>query len=221
MTVRATYGLSDLLLFSPDTYYRLFELTNRDVWPLQVLMLLLGIALLFVVLRRPAWQGRFAAAVLAASWLGVAWIYHWQRYAAINWAAPWFAACFALEALLMIWAGIFRNRLLREPISPALRRTGLVLYGFALLLYPLVNPLLGHGWTQVELFGIAPDPTVMATLGILLTSNRKRLWILMIIPACWCAVSGATLWAMAAPNALITPFAAILVVLFLAVSGKR
>ena len=221
MTVWSTYGLSDFLLFSPQTYYRLFELANRDAWPLQAFMLPMGLALLFVLVRRPAWQGRFAAAVLAASWLWVAWGYHWRRYAAINWAAPWFAAGFALEALFLIWAGIFRNRLLREPISPALCRTSVVLYGFALLLYPFVNPLLGHGWAQVELFGIAPDPTVMATLGILLTSNRKRPWILMIIPVFWCAVSGATLWAMAAPNALIPPFAAILTVLFLTVSGKR
>ena len=31
-----TYSLSDLLLFSPRTYYRLFELYNEAVWPMHV-----------------------------------------------------------------------------------------------------------------------------------------------------------------------------------------
>ncbi len=31
-----TYTLSDFLLFSARTYYRLFELYNRDVWPAQL-----------------------------------------------------------------------------------------------------------------------------------------------------------------------------------------
>ena len=30
-----TYSLSDFLLFSPRTYYRLFELYNLAIWPTQ------------------------------------------------------------------------------------------------------------------------------------------------------------------------------------------
>ncbi len=35
----STYRLEDFLLFSPRTYYRLFELHNAAVWPGQVLAL--------------------------------------------------------------------------------------------------------------------------------------------------------------------------------------
>ena len=31
-----TYTLSDFLLFSPRTYYRLFELYNDEIWPAQI-----------------------------------------------------------------------------------------------------------------------------------------------------------------------------------------
>ena len=30
-----TYSLSDFLMFSPRTYYRLFELHNAAIWPAQ------------------------------------------------------------------------------------------------------------------------------------------------------------------------------------------
>ena len=68
-----TYSLSDFLLFSPRTYYRLFELYNLAVWPWHVLAIVLGLAVLVLWLRRGAWQGRTVAVLLAACWLFVAW----------------------------------------------------------------------------------------------------------------------------------------------------
>ena len=60
-----------------------------------------------------------------------------------------------MEALLLAWAG-FRLTLRTNP-------TGLALFLFALVLQPLIGPLLGRPWAQVELFGLAPDPTVVGT----------------------------------------------------------
>lgn len=37
-----TYSLRDFLLFSPHTYYRLFELYNQALWPLHLLALAIG-----------------------------------------------------------------------------------------------------------------------------------------------------------------------------------
>ena len=41
----------------------------------------------------------------------------------------------------------------------------------AMFLYPLIAPALERPWTQSETFGITPDPTAIATLGILLLVN--------------------------------------------------
>jgi hypothetical protein len=38
-----TYRPSDFLLFAPRTYYRLFELYNSEIWPLQIVALLAGV----------------------------------------------------------------------------------------------------------------------------------------------------------------------------------
>ena len=86
-----TYSLSDFLMFSPRTYYRLFELYNLAVWPWHVLALGIGLAVLVLWLRGGAWQGRAVAAILAACWLFVAWAYLLVRYDTINWAGSYFA----------------------------------------------------------------------------------------------------------------------------------
>ena len=200
-----TYSLSDFLLFSPRTYYRLFELYNLAVWPWHVLAIVLGLAVLLLWLRGGAWQGRTVAVILAACWAFVAWAYLLARYDTINWAASYFAAAFAVEALLLVWTGLIRNWL-------SLRRrdvAGLCIFVFALFAWPLVGRLLGRPWPQTEIFGIAPDPTVVATLGVLIAADRSH-WELLLVPLLWCAISGATLWVMQSPDAFLAPAAALL-----------
>jgi uncharacterized protein DUF6064 len=206
-----TYSLSDFLLFSPRTYYRLFELYNLAIWPAQIPALASGLAILALWWRGGIWQGRAVAAILAAGWLWIAWAYLFVRYDTINWAARYFALGFAIEALLLIWNGLIRNRLFLWPGQDVASRAGLGIFLFALLVQPLVGPLAGRQWVQIELFGLAPDPTVVATLGILLAANRP-LWCLLIIPLIWCAISGATLWSMQSPDAWVMPAAAVLVI---------
>src|SRR3977135_3421443 len=150
------YRLSNFLLFSPRTYYRLFELYNGEIWPGQILALLVGLAIL-VLLRKPgAWRGRVIAVLLAASWLWVAWAYHYSRYASINWVATYFAAAFALEAMLLIVVAAGRG-LAWPPPAAWTNRIGIGLVIFAVALQPLVGPLVGRSWSQVEIFAIAPD----------------------------------------------------------------
>jgi hypothetical protein len=206
-----TYTLSDFLLFAPRTYYRLFELYNREIWPAQFLALGAGGAIVALLLRRGPGAGRAVATILAACWLWVAWAFHWQRYATINWAATYFAAAFAAQALLLAWTGVVRSRLAVGPVDHAVRRAGVGLVLFALVVQPLAGPLSGRDWSQVELFGLAPDPTAVATLGVVLLASTRVRWTLLVVPVLWCAVTGATLWAMAAPDAAITPLAALLV----------
>jgi hypothetical protein len=206
-----TYTLSDFLLFSPRTYYRLFELYNAAIWPAQIAAVVAGLAILALLCRPGPWQGRVAAAILAVCWLWVAWAYLFKRYATINWAASYEAAAFALEALLLVAVGAIGGRLtFGAKYSPA-RSVGIGLFVFALVVQPLVGPLTGRAWSEVELFGIAPDPTIVATLGLPLAADRVR-WELLIIPLLWCVISGATLWAMEAPDAWIMPSAAVIAV---------
>lgn len=205
-----TYTLSDFLLFSPRTYYRLFELYNREIWPAQILPLGLGVAILALLRHGGAGQGRAIAAILAGCWLWVACGFHFQRYSTINWAATYFAAGFAAEALLLIWTGVVRGRLLFRPAGHAVGRAGLCSFLFALVVQPLIGPLVGRDWVQAETFGVAPDPTVLATLGILLLAANRTFWGLLLVPASWCAITGVTLWAMGSPDALVMPLAALL-----------
>ena len=122
------YSLSDFLLFSPRTYYRLFELYNLAVWPWHVLAMVLGLAALVLWLRGGAWRGRGVAVILASCWLFVAWAYLLAHYDTINWAARYFAAGFAVEALLLVWTGLIRNSLSLRPHRDVAGAAGLYIF---------------------------------------------------------------------------------------------
>jgi hypothetical protein len=184
-----TYSPSDFVMFSPRTYYRLVELYNREVWPAHGVALGLGAALLWLPRHAGVWASRVIAAILAVAWLWVAWAFHLERFATINWAATYFALGFAIEGMMLLWLGAISGRL-RFQLEH--RRFGLVILVFALLVQPLTAPLAGRPWQQMEVFGLMPDPTAVATLGVLLLSRQRIVWLLWVVPLLWCAIAGAT-----------------------------
>ena len=186
-----TNTLSDLLMFSTATYFRLFELQNLALWPLQLLALAAGIALFACLWHGGAKAGRAVAVLLALAWLHVAWRYFSQRYATIHTAAPYFAIGFAVQAVLLFWLACRRQgaRLIGPVGSLGKLALGLALAG--LIVYPLLAPLGGRPWMQYELFALAPDPTVAFTLAALLLWRAH--WTLWIVPLLWCFISSATL----------------------------
>jgi hypothetical protein len=199
-----TYGPSDLLLFSPRVYYRLFELHNQAHWPAQFIALGLVVTLFLLVLHPSPARSRIVAAIMGLLWVWVGWVFVWQRYTTINWIAAYTVPLFMLQGALLL-AAAARNGLDFEKEWTFLRGFALALLFLTLFFYPLLAPLWGRSWQAAEIFGITPDPTALATLAIVALSRSRISWPLMIVPALWCAITGATLWTMAAPEFWVAP----------------
>jgi len=194
-----TYSLSDFLMFSSRSYYRLIESYNAAIWPAHLLALVAGVIVIGAIARPRQHLQRSAAMVLAAAWGWVAWAYHLERYAEINTAAPYFAAAFAAQALLMGWLAYRPGN-----VAPAPQPAALGLACLAIFAYPLLALARDGGtWRQAEVFGIAPDPTVVATLGVLLAWRAPA--IFRLVPMLWCLVSGATLMELKIGHAWLLP----------------
>jgi hypothetical protein len=213
-----TYRPADFLMFAPRLYWRLFESLNAAWWPLH--LLLVGGGLAFVAWRvraRPSGAAiglRLGLAALAACWLLVAWAFLHTRFAPINWAAHGYALAFAIQSGALVLAAALGGLHTAAPLQRL--RAGLGLMLWALLLHPLLPLARGAPWAQAEVFGLAPDPTAIATLGALLTltpattTARWGLRLLWAVPLAWCALSAAALATMASAQAVV-PLAALVV----------
>jgi hypothetical protein len=208
-----TYRLTSFLLFSPRTYARLFELYNLAIWPLQLAGVATGLAIVALLVTDCRGRDRIVAGLLAACWLWVAWAFHLQRYAQINWVAPWFAAAFAVQAALLGVLGVVAGRIgFAAPGRGGFRIAAALLAG-SVVAYPLLAPLAGRPWTSAEVFGTAPDPTTIGTLATLALAHGRVRWLLLAVPLLWCAVTALTLWAMGSAQALVVAALAVLGVL--------
>jgi hypothetical protein len=207
-----TYAPQDFLLFSPRVYYRLIELHNAALWPLQLATVALGLLVLFAALRGGPAASRVAFAILGALWVWVAWSYLWERYASINWAIAYAAPLFTTQGLALIWCGTIREKLQLAPVTGLVSAAAAVLLATAVIAYPLIAPLIGRPWAAAETFGIFPEPTALATLAILAGVPRAGA-LLMIIPFLCCAVASEILWLLGSPEFFIPVTAALTAVL--------
>ena len=208
-----TYSLTSFLLFSPRTYYRTIELYNLAIWPAQLAGAAIGLAILALIVGRRGRREQIVAALLAACWLWIAWAFHYQRYAQINWAAPWFAAAFAIQALLLVATGVLARRIVLQPSGGCKFWIAISLVAITVVGYPLLARLAGRPWTTAETFGVTADPTAIATVAALGLGRGRIRWALLVIPLLWAMVSAATLWAMDAPEAGVVACATLLALL--------
>ena len=186
-----SWTLEDLLLFSPQVYWRLFALENESVWPAQPVVLAAAalLALSFIWGRRPS--GRWLGPVLGAAWLWTGWHFVALRYGTVNWVAPTLAWGFYVEAALLVGLGLSGRIVFPRQGRSAWFGIGLLATA---LVWPVLAPLDGRLWREAEVVAIAPDPTAIATLALLALAERSR-WtaLLCIAPVLWLAISTLTL----------------------------
>ncbi len=208
-----TYRPSDFLMFAPRAYWRLFELQNEAWWPAQAVFLLLALALVIGLWCRHVPSLKAGVFGLALAWGFVAVTFLWQRYAPINWAASGFAWAFGAQALGLLVLAL--RHTVHATAAHGRRRIGLALLLWASLGHPMLPLVLHRPWMQAEVLGLAPDPTVIATLGLLLAieaGSRGLLGLLRAGAMAWLAVSAATLATMGSVLAVV-PLAALLLAL--------
>jgi len=175
--------------FTADVYLSLFDTYNNTIWPVQVGAYGLGILAVFLTLRPLAGGGRIAFAILSAFWLWNGIAYHLMFFFQINFAALGFAVLFALQGVLFAAMAIGGRRSFRfQP--DVLGSIGMLLCLFALIAYPLLGWIAGHGWPQAAVFGVAPAPTTIFTFGMLMMLEGCVPLYLTVIPLLWSLAGG-------------------------------
>jgi hypothetical protein len=106
-------------------------------------------------------------------------------FSTINRAAIGFGIVFIIQAIVWLFYGVMRPKLSFQLEINPYSITGMVLIVYAMLIYPIIGTLLGHGYPQSPSFGVAPCPTTIFTFGLLLWTNAKVPKMVLIIPFLW------------------------------------
>ena len=175
--------------FTADVYFSLFETYNSAIWPAQLVAYGLGIVALVLAVWPLAAGGRIVLAVLSAFWLWNGIAYHLMYFFQINFAALGFAVLFALQGVLFAAIAIGGRRRFRfQP--DVIGWSGVLFCLFALVGYPLLGWIAGHGWPRAAVFGVAPAPTTIFTFGVLMMLEGRVPLYLAVIPLLWSLAGG-------------------------------
>lgn len=183
------------LPFSQDQFFAVMAAYNEAVWPAQWLMVALALAMVALVLRRPAQAGRPVAFGLALLWAWMAAAYHLAFFRSINPAAPLFAGLSLAAALVFLWSGGLRGGLQFRTGSSATARLGLVVIALALVGYPAAGHYLGHRYPATPTFGL-PCPTTLFTFGLLLMATPDLRKSMIIGPLAWALIGSTAAFAL-------------------------
>ena len=136
-------------------------------------------------------------------------------------AAPAYGAFFVVQGLLLGWRALVRNGLAFRFTGDLFGWCGLALALAAALAWPLADGLWSPGWPSVRVVGLAPGPTAVFNLGMLLLSAGRTPLHLALIPLLWTLIAGATAWILSIPQDLALPVVGIGAIVLILWKNRR
>ncbi len=205
------------LPFTKESFLQLFVLYNTSIWPAQIILNLLALAVIWLILRKAKDSGKTIPAFLALLWLYTGVVYHIIFFTSINPAAWGFGGLFIVQALIFAWVAykgetifVFNNSLRSY--------AGIGVIAYALLIYPLLGYLAGHGYPASPTFG-APCPATIFTFGVLIMAKRPPKYI-FILPVAWALIGFTAAFKLGIPEDTGLPLSALLAVVLLFVKQE-
>lgn len=165
-----------------------FATYNQQIWPMQIVAYLLGIAGLVLVIWGRPFVNRVVPAGLTFLWMWVALLF-W-----LPGARQGFAPGYIFVAIFLGQGFLFLSQTVRPKVSFDFQHnlaswTGILFVLYALVGYPAIGWIVNHIYPQAPPFGLTPCPLVAYTFGLLLITNARVPKILLILPLFY-AVSG-------------------------------
>jgi hypothetical protein len=210
------------LPFSAASFFDVFVAYNAAIWPVQIIAYGLGLSVVGAIVAAARLAPRFVPAALAVMWAMNAVGYHALYFATINPAADAFAALFMLQAALFAFCACADSsgivfRLARDMRSVA----ALAATIYSMFVYSVLGIWAGRDLMAGPIFGVAPCPTVVFTLGVLMIGQGRAIVFLSIVPVLWALVGLAAALQLDMREDLALPIAAAFLLAKIARDGAK
>ncbi len=202
--------------FTVEQFLGVFVAYNAAIWPLQIIGYGLGVVAVATLWLHRSHSTKLILIILALMWAVNGIAYHFIFFSTINPAAKIFAVFFVLQAILFAAAAVkaadFHFKAGRDWRSVG----GVFAIVYAMLIYPVMGIMAGHGMMAGPMFGVAPCPTTIFTIGMLMLARGRWVKWLSIIPLLWSLVGLAAALQLGIPEDFGLPVAGLLLLILIA-----
>lgn len=172
--------------FTIDQFFEIFEKYNSSVFPFQIIIIIIGIATLFLIHSPKEIKNKLITGFLGFLWLWIGIVYHIAFFSSINKAAYAFGGLFIIQGVFFV-IELFRERLKFAFRGSAREYLGYFFIIFGLIIYPVISYLLEDSFARTISLGL-PCPTTIMTFGFLMLTGARFPKYLLIIPTVWAIV---------------------------------
>lgn len=169
-------------------FFDIFREYNQGVWPAQ--WIAVAVCVLAAMFAFFGWglHSKLALGLMSvlSVWIGTT--YFWAYYAPHNSAGWIFGGLFVLQGLLL--AGYAFRAKGEDWFGPGIWPwVGAILVVYAIVGYPTIGLLSGHTYPALPILGIAPCPSMIFMIGMLLAIQPPISKWLLVIPIAWSALA--------------------------------
>ncbi len=173
--------------FTREQFFEIFEKYNLGVFPVQLIILMLGISSAILLVSKFRLRHKLIGGFLGALWLWTGIAYHYAFFTEINKAASLFALLFLVQGLIFLVETFFGNKLEFEFNGKLIDYIASFFIVYGIVIYPVLVYLLDSPHVRIITLGL-PCPSAIFTFGFLILTKPKFSKYILIIPVVWASI---------------------------------
>ena len=177
---------------SNTEFFTIMAQYNLMLFPVTLFSIILGLIVLFLVFKRTNYSDQVIALILTFLWFWVGIVFGFVFYG--SWTADvfglpfpgfgyFYAVFFSFQGLILFYFGVYKKAFVFNYRTNIYSTIGLILILFALVFYGLVGFATGYPYPFYPLFGTAPCPVTIFTVGLFCIANKRLSPITLILPS--------------------------------------
>ncbi|MCX6306495.1 MAG: DUF6064 family protein [Bacteroidetes bacterium] len=173
--------------FTTEQFFTVIEKYNVTLFPFQIIILLLGIACLFLLHAKSSAKDQIIGLCLGMLWIWTGIAYHLFFFTVINKAAFMFGGIFILQGLMILFSTLIKNRLVFTFSLHPKDYAGYFFILYGLIFYPVISYFAEGSFERTIVLGL-PCPSTIVTFGFFILTGTKFPKYLLVIPSLWAVV---------------------------------
>lgn len=206
--------------FTTEQFFDIIEKYNSAIFPVQFILILLGILSVFVLHSKKKIKNRLIGGFLGILWIWTGIAYHLAFFTEINKAAYVFGGLFVLQGFLFLFETFSRKKLEFEFNGKIMDYIAYFFIIFGIVIYPILIYFLENSIEATITLGL-PCPSTIMTFGFLMLTRPKFPKYLIIIPALWTIIGTSAAFNFGVYPDYLMPVSAIIAIIYLFVRKKE
>ena len=172
-------------MISVTEWYHRWTEYNPAVWPMQIITYMLAVGVIVLLFTKWKHSGRLIAGVIAFLWLWSGLVAIILFFGTVSSQYYFWGSLWIIQGMVFIYYGLLKPGFKFSFSKKITSYIGFLLILYALIIYPIIGILNGHGFPGGPIFGVAPCPVCIFTFGVFMMTRKRIPAYIFVFPLIW------------------------------------